>query len=68
MQTICLPSGQSIPVLGLGTWKMGLATAQRSNEIVALGHGIELGMMLIDTAQMYGEGGAEIVIASVIAT
>ena len=54
-------------MLGLGTWKMGEATAQLDNEIAALRHGIELGMTLIDTAEMYGEGGAETVIASAIA-
>ena len=67
MQTICLPSGQSIPVLGLGTWRMGEAAAQRQSEIAALRYGLDLGMTLIDTAEMYGEGGAEIVIAEAIA-
>ena len=67
MRTIRLPSGQLIPALGLGTWRMGETAAQRHNEIAALRHGLDLGMTLIDTAEMYGEGGAEIVIAEAIA-
>lgn len=66
MRTFCLPSGQSIPVLGMGTWRMGEAASQRSDEIAALQHGLELGLTLIDTAEMYGEGGAETVIAEAI--
>jgi diketogulonate reductase-like aldo/keto reductase len=68
MRTIQLPSGRSMPVLGMGTWRMGETTAQRQKEIAALRHGLELGITLIDTAEMYGEGGAETVIADVIAS
>jgi diketogulonate reductase-like aldo/keto reductase len=67
MKTIALPSGQRIPTLGMGTWKIGESAHQRQNEIAALRHGLNLGMPLIDTAEMYGEGGAEIVIAEAIA-
>ena len=67
MRTIQLSSGRSMPVLGMGTWRMGETTAQRQKEIAALRHGLELGITLIDTAEMYGEGGAETVIADVIA-
>jgi diketogulonate reductase-like aldo/keto reductase len=67
MRTIQLPSGRSMPVLGMGTWRMGESTAQRQKEIASLRHGLELGITLIDTAEMYGEGGAETVIAEVIA-
>ncbi|MDV3002692.1 MAG: 2,5-diketo-D-gluconic acid reductase B (plasmid) [Chroococcopsis gigantea SAG 12.99] len=67
MKTIQLPSGQSIPVLGMGTWRMGENRSHRAAEIAALRHGLDLGMSLIDTAEMYGEGGAEEVIAEVIA-
>lgn len=66
MRTFRLPSGQSIPVLGMGTWRMGEAASQRSAEIAALKHGLDLGITLIDTAEMYGEGGAETVIAEAI--
>ncbi|HEY9747988.1 MAG TPA: aldo/keto reductase [Allocoleopsis sp.] len=66
MKTIRLPSDQSIPVLGMGTWRMGESISQRSAEIAALQHGLDLCITLIDTAEMYGEGGAEIVIAEAI--
>ena len=68
MKTVGLPSGRSIPVLGQGTWKMGEDPAKRRTEVVALGLGLDLGMTLIDTAEMYGEGGAESMIAEVIAS
>jgi diketogulonate reductase-like aldo/keto reductase len=61
-----LPSGRSIPVLGQGTWGMGESRAQRQSEITALRLGLDLGMTLIDTAEMYGEGGAEEVVAEAI--
>lgn len=67
MRTLELPSGQLIPVLGMGTWRMGESNAQRQQEVAALRHGLDLGMTLIDTAEMYGEGGAETVIAEAIA-
>ncbi len=67
MKTLRLPSGRTIPVLGQGTWKMGESRAQRQNEIAALHYGIDRGITLIDTAEMYGEGGAEQVVAQAIA-
>ncbi len=67
MRTLQLPSGQTIPVLGMGTWRMGENARNRQGEIDALRHGLDLGFSLIDTAEMYGEGGAEEVIAPVIA-
>lgn len=66
MQTLRLLSGQNIPVLGLGTWRMGEDAKQRASEVAALRHGLNLGMTLIDTAEMYGEGGAEEVVAQAI--
>jgi diketogulonate reductase-like aldo/keto reductase len=59
--------GATVPALGLGTWKMGERKASAAREVAALRHGIELGMTLIDTAEMYGEGGAEEVVARAIA-
>ena len=56
-----------MPVLGQGTWRMGEDRAQREAEIAALRFGLDLGMNLIDTAEMYGEGGAEEVVAEAIA-
>jgi diketogulonate reductase-like aldo/keto reductase len=50
----------------MGTWRMGEAASQRSAEITALQHGLDLGITLIDTAEMYGEGGAEKVITEAI--
>jgi len=62
-----LVNGTTMPVLGLGTWHMGERHRERWREIEALKLGIELGMSLIDTAEMYGDGGAEEVVAQAIA-
>lgn len=66
MRTLELPSGQAIPILGIGTWQMGENAKNRQIEIDALRHGLDLGLSLIDTAEMYGEGGAEQVIAEAL--
>jgi diketogulonate reductase-like aldo/keto reductase len=63
MKTISLSDGERVPVLGQGTWRMGENTRAHKDEVAALRLGIELGMTLIDTAEMYGEGGAEKVVA-----
>jgi len=68
VRTLKLPSGQLIPILGMGTWQMGENALNRQSEIDALRHGLDLGLTLIDTAEMYGEGGAEEVIAHAIAS
>lgn len=52
-------AGVQVPVIGQGTWRMGEDERQRSREVAALREGLDLGMSLIDTAEMYGEGGAE---------
>ncbi len=62
-----LPSGEALPVLGQGTWTMGVDARQRKEEIASLRLGIELGLTLIDTAEMYADGGAEKVVAQAIA-
>ncbi|WP_404790496.1 aldo/keto reductase [Altericista sp. CCNU0014] len=67
MKSILLPSGRPIPVLGMGTWRMGESATQRQQEVAALRRGIDLGATLIDTAEMYGEGGAEVVVGEAIA-
>jgi diketogulonate reductase-like aldo/keto reductase len=67
MQTLKLSSGQTIPILGMGTWQMGEKAHDRPNEIAALHYGLDQGLSLIDTAEMYGEGGAEEVVAAAIA-
>jgi diketogulonate reductase-like aldo/keto reductase len=66
MKTIPLPDGERVPVLGQGTWRMGENTQAHKDEVAALRLGIKLGMTLIDTAEMYGEGGAEKVVADAI--
>ena len=67
MKTLALPSGRRMPVLGQGTWGMGEDRAKRQAEISALRLGLDLEMTLIDTAEMYGEGGAEEVVGEAIA-
>jgi diketogulonate reductase-like aldo/keto reductase len=62
-----VPNAVSVPALGQGTWRMGENTRSRKAEADALRLGIELGMTLIDTAEMYGEGGSEEVVAMAIA-
>ncbi len=66
MRTVELPSGQTMPVLGLGTWRMGESSRSAKAEAEALRAGIDLGLSLIDTAEMYGEGGAEEVVADAV--
>lgn len=61
-----LPSGDSIPVLGMGTWHLGQGRHPREEELDALRLGLELGMNLIDTAEMYGAGAAEELIGEAI--
>ena len=67
IRTAKLPSGERVPVVGQGTWRMGEDPAARRSEVATLRLGIELGMTLIDTAEMYGEGGAEKVVGAAIA-
>jgi diketogulonate reductase-like aldo/keto reductase len=67
MQTLLLPSGASIPKLGLGTWRLGESRASRAAEVAAVRTAIEIGYRLIDTAEMYGEGGAEEVVGQAVA-
>ena len=59
MRTVVLPDGERVPVLGQGMWRIGESKSARTTEVAALRLGIELGMSLIDTAEMYGDGGAE---------
>lgn len=66
MRTVALSDGKRVPVLGQGTWRIGESKIARANEIAALSLGIELGMSLIDTAEMYGDGDAEEIVAEAI--
>src|SRR6266849_1187551 len=67
MKTVQLPDGERVPALGQGTWRMGEKKKAHADEVAALRLGIDLGMRLIDTAEMYGEGGAEKVVADAVA-
>src|SRR6266516_2705739 len=69
MKAVELPDGpakRGVPALGQGTWNIGETKRAHSDEVAALRLGIDLGMTLIDTAEMYGEGGAEEVVADAI--
>jgi diketogulonate reductase-like aldo/keto reductase len=66
MRTITLPDGKRVSALGQGTWRMGESKSARATEVAALRLGITLGMGLIDTAEMYGDGGAEDVVGEAI--
>ncbi|WP_308201416.1 aldo/keto reductase [Sphaerisporangium perillae] len=67
MRTVALPSGEAIPVLGQGTWHMAEDPALREQEIAALRLGLDLGMKLIDTAEMYADGATEVLVGEAIA-
>jgi len=66
MKTVALPDGARVPVIGQGTWNMGEKKSGHTNEVAALRLGIDLGMTLVDTAEMYGDGGAEKVVGDAI--
>jgi diketogulonate reductase-like aldo/keto reductase len=66
MKTVLLPDGEKVPALGQGTWMMGERHDRRAAEIAALRIGVDLGMTLIDTAEMYGDGAAETLVAEAL--
>jgi len=66
MKTVTLPSGEKVPALGQGSWMMGERRERRSDEIAALRAGVECGMTLIDTAEMYGDGASETLIGEAL--
>lgn len=67
IRTTRLPAGVDVPVLGQGTWYMGEDSRCAADEVAALRLGLDLGMSLIDTAEMYASGGAEEVVRDAIA-
>jgi len=67
MQTVSFPGGLFQPALGLGTWGMGESARARSGEVAAVRSALRIGYRVIDTAEMYGEGGAEQVVGEAIA-
>jgi len=62
-----LPSGATMPRIGQGTWYLGEDPARRSGELAALRLGLDLGLSMVDTAEMYGDGAAELLVAQAIA-
>jgi diketogulonate reductase-like aldo/keto reductase len=66
MNSIRFPDGTQVPALGQGTWMMGERTNQRADELAALRTGIELGLTLIDTAEMYADGESERLVGEAI--
>ena len=66
MKQVRLPSGEEVAALGHGTWYMGEDRSARKEEVAALQLGLDLGLTLIDTAEMYAEGGAEEVVGEAL--
>jgi diketogulonate reductase-like aldo/keto reductase len=66
-RTTSLPSGETVPVLGQGTWHFAEDPRRRTDEIAALRRGLDLGLTLIDTAEMYADGAAEELVGEAIA-
>jgi diketogulonate reductase-like aldo/keto reductase len=66
MKTVLLPDGHTLPALGLGTWRMGEAAGARAAEVAAVRRAFEIGYRVIDTAEMYGGGGAESVVGEAL--
>jgi diketogulonate reductase-like aldo/keto reductase len=67
LRAVALPNGATMPALGMGTWYLGEAPARHATELAALRTGLEIGLTLIDTAEMYGDGAAETLVAEAIA-
>jgi diketogulonate reductase-like aldo/keto reductase len=67
MRYVQLKSGEKVPALGAGTWRMGEKAALRRDEVAVLKLAFDLGLRLVDTAEMYGEGGAEIIVGEAVA-
>ena len=66
MRQVTLPGGETVPALGQGTWRMGEDRSRRKDEIATLRHGVEIGLTLIDTAEMYGEGATETLVGEAL--
>src|ERR1700760_2937704 len=66
-RTVELPSGEVIAALGQGTWRMGERKGRRDDEVTALRAGLDLGLTVIDTAEMYGDGRTEELVGAAIA-
>jgi diketogulonate reductase-like aldo/keto reductase len=64
--TVTLPGGEEIPSLGFGTWMMGEDRSAAKAEVDAVRLALDLGMTVIDTAEMYGDGGAERIVGEAL--
>lgn len=65
-RTVTFADGTRLPAIGQGTWFMGEEAGQQREEVAALQAGIERGLTLIDTAEMYADGGAERVVGAAL--
>lgn len=65
--TLPLPSGRDIPALGIGTWNMGESHAEEAQEVASIRKAVELGMTVVDTAEMYADGRSEEIVGKAIA-
>jgi diketogulonate reductase-like aldo/keto reductase len=66
MRTVSLPDGRTMPVLGLGTWKMGEDRARAAEEVRVVQRALDLGISLLDTAEIYASGGSERIVGEAI--
>lgn len=66
LPAVTLPGGRQVPALGLGTWHMGENRTSTTDEVASLRAGLDFGMTLVDTAEMYADGGAETVVGEAI--
>jgi diketogulonate reductase-like aldo/keto reductase len=66
MPEVVLPGGETVPALGIGTWMMAERAQRRADEIAALQTAVDLGMTLIDTAEMYADGGSEALVGEAL--
>src|ERR1700761_1360318 len=66
-RSVTLPDQTTVPALGQGTWRMGEDARLRKQEIAALRAGVDLGLTLIDTAEMYGDGATESLLGEALA-
>jgi len=65
--TLTLPSGRDIPALGIGTWNMGESHSEEAQEVASIRKAVELGMTVVDTAEMYADGRSEEIVGKAIA-
>ena len=67
LREVTLPNGEDVPALGLGTWRYGESSSRADTEVAAVRLALDIGYRVIDTAEMYGAGGAEAVVGRALA-